>query len=77
MAVPPEIKNHPDYASGYWDAMDGVPILDDATSEYRAGWEAADRTKALLESHGFTKTGPREYGKAMTLPPSPLTNRGE
>lgn len=51
------IKQHPHYHEGFFDALDGEPIFDDATSEYRAGWEAAWESKRIFEKAGFKKNG--------------------
>jgi hypothetical protein len=43
-------QQHPAYHQGFYDAQSGEPIFDDCPSpEYRAGWAAFWRCKAILE----------------------------
>lgn len=50
-------QSHPDYCEGFFDAMGDTPIFDDCTSEYRAGWEAAMRSRDILRKAGFDQNG--------------------
>ena len=58
-------KALPGYSDGYWDALDGVPVPDDATEGYRYGHEAASRASAMLTEAGFKKRG-NTFSKTLT-----------
>lgn len=51
------IQQTPGYHEGFFDALDNTPIFDDCTPEYRAGWEAAMRSREILRSTGFKDNG--------------------
>lgn len=53
-------QQHPDYYDGFFDALDSAPIQDDCSPEYRAGWEAARRSKEIFRNAGFEDNG-REF----------------
>lgn len=54
------VQQHPDYHTGFFDALDFTPIFDDCSPEYRAGWEAAMRSKRIFRDAGFEDKG-REF----------------
>jgi hypothetical protein len=60
------IQQHPDYHQGFFDALDDTPIHDDCTPEYRAGWEAAMRSKEIFRNAGFEDKG-REFAAAGSV----------
>lgn len=61
------ITSHPHYAEGYWDACENVSIFEDATPEYRAGWEAAMAAKEVLLNAGLQQTSPGQFSKTTAL----------
>lgn len=58
---------HPDYLHGFFEALDGASARLDASPEYQEGWNAAHRSKRILEDAGFKKTG-REFSAGCTVP---------
>lgn len=50
------IQQHPHYHEGFFGALAGDPLFDDHTPEYKAGWEAAWRSKEIFEAAGFKQT---------------------
>lgn len=60
------IQQHPHYHEGFFDALDSTPIFDDATPEYRAGWEAAWRSKEIFMNAGFGDNG-RSFSTSAAL----------
>ena len=48
---------NPDYKQGYWDAMDGKPMRDDASGPYKAGWQARTDFAAFLTKAGWVERG--------------------
>jgi hypothetical protein len=60
------IQQHPHYHEGFFDACDNTPIFDDCTPEYRAGWEAAMRSKEIFRNAGFENRG-REFVATGTI----------
>ena len=65
------ITAHPDYADGYWEAMEGEPLFADASEEYRAGWQAAWRAKTILTGGGMIEVAPGEFSMALSLTREP------
>lgn len=61
------IQQHPDYHDGFFDALDDTPIHGDCTPEYRAGWDAAMRSRGILRSAGFEDKG-REFSVTASVP---------
>ena len=43
------IQQHLDYHEGFFDALDGDPIFDDCSTEYRSGWIALHEVRAMLD----------------------------
>jgi hypothetical protein len=43
------IQQHPGYHEGFDDALAGEPLFDDASPEYRAGWEGAWQFREAVE----------------------------
>lgn len=64
------IQQHPGYHEGFFDALDGDPIFDDCTPEYRAGWEAAWRSKEIFRAAGFDDNG-RSFSTTLTVTSNP------
>jgi hypothetical protein len=60
------IQQHPHYHEGFSDALDDTPIHDDCTPEYRAGWEAAMRSREIFRNAGLEDKG-REFTLTATL----------
>lgn len=43
------IQQHPDYLSGFWDAVEGEPIWEnECSAEYRAGWFAYHELREIF-----------------------------
>jgi hypothetical protein len=59
-----ELKKHPDYSEGFFDAQEGVPAPLIASEAYTAGREAFGRVERLMADNGFTRKGD---GFAKTL----------
>lgn len=50
----PTLQQHPDYHEGFFDAVDGEPLLEaDASAEYIAGWRAYWQIRELLGAPDF------------------------
>jgi hypothetical protein len=64
------LKSHPAYSEGFFDRLEGAPIPDDATPEYRAGWEAAEQSRRIIESAGLKETAPGQFSATFTFSPS-------
>jgi hypothetical protein len=62
------LQEHPAYHEGFFDALDGEPLFDDASREYAAGWRAYYSVRDLLDNPNFTDR-PTDLAK---LPASPL-----
>lgn len=62
----PDIQQHPGYHAGFFEALDGEPLFDDATPEYKAGWRAAWESKRIYEEAGFSQTA-RSFRAVATL----------
>lgn len=63
------IRQTPGYHEGFFDALDApkdAPIFD-ATPGYRAGWEAAMRSREIFRNAGFEDKG-REFTVSTTIP---------
>jgi len=63
------ITEHPDYADGYWEAMEGEPLFADASEEYRAGWQAAWRARKMLTGGGMVEVAPGQFSVTAALTP--------
>lgn len=50
------IQEHPAYHEGFFDALDGEPLFDDAAPEYAAGWRAWWEVRDLVNSEDFLDT---------------------
>jgi hypothetical protein len=61
-----KVQQHPAYCEGFFEAMGDTPIHDDCLPEYRAGWEAAMRSRDILRGAGFTQNG-CDFTAAATL----------
>lgn len=48
---------HPDYHEGFFDGLDGDPLPSEASPEYQEGWNAAHRSKRILQDAGFKHDG--------------------
>lgn len=59
------IQSHPAYSEGFFDAMGDTPIFDDCSAEYRAGWEAAMRSRDIFRTAGFEQHGGEFTAKAI------------
>lgn len=59
-------RDHPEYSEGFFDALSGEPIFDDATDPYRAGWEAYWVCCEIFERNGFKQQPDRSFGKTFT-----------
>ena len=62
------VQQHPDYSVGFFDAMGDTPIFDDCTPEYRAGWDAAMRSREILRGAGFNDNGAGEFTASLSFP---------
>lgn len=45
-----DLRAHPHYFTGFYDALDFVPLFDDASDAYKAGWRAAWETKRIFDT---------------------------
>lgn len=61
-----DIRSHPAYHAGFFDALDSVPLFDGAAPEYKAGWNAAWASKKIFEDAGFSQTA-RSFRAVATL----------
>ncbi|CAN7303452.1 hypothetical protein LJR164_001582 [Phenylobacterium sp. LjRoot164] len=66
------IQEHPDYAEGYYDALDMEPLFaNEATAAYQAGWRAAWECKQILADAWFQQHGPRQFSKTTIIGDAP------
>lgn len=57
----------PEYHRGFFEFLDGVPVSDVGSPEYRAGWEAARATRDVFREAGFINDGRRFYSGPRTI----------
>ncbi|WP_398473605.1 hypothetical protein [Tardiphaga sp.] len=69
-------QSHPYYHEGFFDALDNTPIHDDADPIYRAGWEAAMRSKDIFRNAGFSQDG-RSFSAGSTITSQPRGSEAE
>ncbi len=43
------IQQHPAYHEGFFDALDGEPLFEDHSAQYRLGWLAAHDCRAVFD----------------------------
>lgn len=66
--MPERIQEHPDYAEGYYDAVDTEPLFPGASEAYEAGWRAAHEAMDMLRNAGFSRgPGMRQWTKTTTI----------
>jgi hypothetical protein len=65
----PDMKEHPDYAEGFFDAQEGTPLLCGMSEEYTAGWKAFYRCKEIMERAGLTEGADGRFGRKFTVTP--------
>jgi hypothetical protein len=56
-----QLQQHPDYHQGFWDSMEGWPLLADMSAEYTEGWFAFQDCAAILA--GVPSTAREEYAR--------------
>ncbi|MBR0962200.1 hypothetical protein [Bradyrhizobium japonicum] len=61
------LQEHPAYCDGFFDAIDGEPLFNDASPEYAAGWRAWWEVRNILNGPDFLDR-PTEVAK---LPADP------
>jgi len=52
-----DLKSHPDYSEGFFDAQEGIPAPLIASDAYAAGREAFGRVVQIMADHGFSRSG--------------------
>lgn len=61
-----ELRKDPAYSEGFWDASDDLPLCDDASEAYEAGWRAWYRVKGIFLDAGFAENPDGSFTKSFT-----------
>jgi hypothetical protein len=67
MTIDRPIQEHPHYHEGFFDAVDGEPLFDDADPVYAAGWRAWWEVHAIINGPDFLE----DRASVLKLPADP------
>jgi hypothetical protein len=62
-----DVRLHPAYSDGFFDAQEGWPLPVDSAPEYRAGWEAYQRCRQIATDAGLSETGKGQFTAKLTI----------